>query len=188
MKSSVFSRWLLVQSESLPGSVRAAVAVLRETAAEAARDACAGARREDDARDDALRDGAVGVQPRLERGANRGVDVALDFGVVETVLRLTLELRLRDEDRENSGETFADIVARQRHAAWRQIVRVDIIADRLADRVPQADLVRAAVAVGNTVYVTAYAFIGRLGPRKAISTFAPFSRMSVNGASESLLR
>ena len=154
MNSSVSSRSLLEQSLSLPGRVsRPLVAVLRETAADAARDAsrARAARMMRATICSATR--AVRVEPLLERRAHRAVDERLHLGVVQAVLRLALELRLGDEDAEHADDALADVLGGERHAARREVVRLDVVADRLADRAAEAVLVRAAGAGGDAVDV-----------------------------------
>ena len=107
MKSSVSSRSLLEQSLSLPGSVsRPLVAVLRDTAADAARDAS----RARAARTMRATICSATVRFELSHCSSAGphgvVDVVLHLGVVQAVLGLTLELRLRDEDAEHADEAL----------------------------------------------------------------------------------
>ena len=83
--------------------------------------------------DDRLGDAAVVIEPVLERRAHRGVDRRQHFGVVQTILRLPLELRLLDEQAEHAGQPFANVLGRQRDALRRQVVRLDVVANRLAD-------------------------------------------------------
>src|SRR6185503_16389049 len=99
---------------------------------------------QDDARHDRFRNRLVVIQPVLERRPRHRVHDRRDLRVVQPVLRLALELRLLDEDAEDADDALADVVGRERHALRREIVRVDEIADRLADPGAQAVLVRAA--------------------------------------------
>ena len=59
---------------------------------------------------------------------------------------------------------LADVLGRERHALRRQVVRVDEVADRLADARAQAVLVRAARAGRNAVDVAAEVLVGRFRP------------------------
>jgi hypothetical protein len=104
------------------------------------------------------------IQPVLERRAHDAVDRRHELGVVETILRLPLELRLGDEDAEHAGQPFADVFRDQRHSLRRQIVGLDEIADRLADAGAQPALVRAAGSGRNAVDVRAQVLVGRFGP------------------------
>ena len=105
-------------------------------------------RREDDPRDDRLGDADVVVQPVLERRADHAVDGRQQLGIVQPILGLPLELRLLDEHAQHAGQAFADVLGGQRHAFRRQVVRLDEVADRLAEPGAQAVLVRAARPVG----------------------------------------
>jgi hypothetical protein len=58
--------------------------------------------------------------------------IGRDFGIVEAIFRLALELRLFDKDAEHAGHALANVVGRQRDALGRQVVRVDVVADGLA--------------------------------------------------------
>ena len=62
----------------------------------------AGARGQDDPRDDRFGHGDVRVQPVLERGADLRVDGRGRFRVVEAILRLALKLRLLQEDAQHA--------------------------------------------------------------------------------------
>ena len=72
------------------------------------------ARRQDDARDDRLGDADVVIQPVLERRPHDAVDRRQQLRVVQPILRLALELRLLDEDAEDAGQPFADVLGRER--------------------------------------------------------------------------
>ncbi len=168
MNSSELPRLLLVQSLSLPGRFsRPVVALLRLTAALAAREASRARAARMMRADDRLGDGAVLVQPLLERRAHGVVDQRLGFGVVQPVLGLALELRIADEDAEHADQAFADVLGGERDAARREVVRVDVVAHRFADAGAQAVLVRAARAGGDAVDVAAQVLVGGFGPLKA---------------------
>ena len=124
----------------------------------------AGARGEDGARDDLLGDRLLAVQPVLERRPHLGVDRGEDLGVVQAILGLALELRLLDEDAEHGDQALAQVLGGQRHALRRQVVRLDVVADRLAEAGAEAVLVGAAGAGGDAVDVAADVLVGRLGP------------------------
>ncbi len=145
--SSLSSRLALVQSLSLPGRLRRpVVAVLRVTSACAARLASRARAARMMRADDRLGDGAVVIQPVLERRPHRRIDGRQHLGVVQPILGLPLELRLGDEQAEHAGQPLADVLGGQRHALRRQVVRVDVVAHRLAEAGAQAVLVRAAGA------------------------------------------
>ena len=82
------------------------------------------------------------IQPVLERRPHDAVDGRHELGVVQPILGLPLELRLLHEDAEDAGQPFADVFGGQRDAFGRQVVRLDEVADRLADARPEAVLVR----------------------------------------------
>ena len=124
----------------------------------------AGPGREDDARDDRLRDADVVVQPVLEGGAHQPVDRRRQLGVVQAVLGLTLELRVGDEDAEHADEALADVVGGQRDPLRGEAVGLDEVADGLADARPQPVLVGPARAGGNAVDVAAQMLVGGLRP------------------------
>src|SRR5436309_512447 len=62
------------------------------------------------------------------------------------------------------ASTFANVFGGERHPLRRQIVRVDVVANRLAETGAQAVLMRAARARGNAVDVAAEVLVGRLRP------------------------
>src|SRR6476646_3332971 len=93
MKISLFSLLELVQSLNLPGRLsRVDVALLRDTSACAAR---------------------LASRARAAR-ANQTVDRRDELRVVQSVLRLPLELRLLNEYAEDAGQPFADILGGER--------------------------------------------------------------------------
>ena len=134
MKSSLVIEPGCVQSESLPGSVTRpdvgpfAHDFLLRRAARLARP-----RREDDARDDRFGDRLVVIQPVLERRPHHAVHRRQHLGIVQTILRLPLKLRLLNEDRQDAGHALADVLGRERHAFRREVVRLDVVAHRLAE-------------------------------------------------------
>ena len=149
----------------MPGSVsRAEVALLRDHLLLRRAAGLAGARGEHDPRHDLLGDRLLAVQPVLERRPHLGVDRGEDLGVVQPILGLALELRLLDEDAEHGDQALADVLGGERHALRRQVVRLDVVADRLAEAGAEAVLVRAAGAGGDAVDVAADVLVGRLGP------------------------
>src|SRR6185369_11180191 len=121
-------------------------------------------RRQDGAPYDRLGHRAVVIEPVLERRTHHRIDRGGHFGVVQTVLRLPLELRLLDEEAQNTREPLANVLGRQRDALWRQVVRVDVVADRLAETDAEAVLVGAAGTGGDAVYEAAQVLVGGLGP------------------------
>ena len=165
MKSSLSSRPGDVQSLSLPGSVsRPDVAVLRATSCCAARLASrARAARMMRATIDSATVMLVFSQCS-SAGPHLRVDGRHHLGVVEAILGLPLELRLLHEHAEHRDEPFADVLGRQRHALRRQVVRLDEVADRLAEPGAEAVLVRAARSRGDAVDVAAHVLVGRLRP------------------------
>ena len=69
----------------------------------------------------------------LEPRPHDGIDGRQHFRVVQPILGLPLKLRLGHEHADDPGQPFANIFGRQRHAFRRQIVRVDVVAHRLAE-------------------------------------------------------
>src|SRR6185369_14709140 len=101
---------------------------------------------EDDAGDDGFGEADVVVQPVFERGPDDAVDGRDQFGIVQPILGLALELRLLDEHAEDAGQALPDVLGDQRDPLRREVVRVDEVPDRLADAGPEPLLVRAARA------------------------------------------
>ena len=64
----------------------------------------------------------------------------------------------------DAGQPFADVLGGERHAFRRQVVRLDEVADRLADAGAQPVLVRAAGRGRDAVHVRADVLVGRFGP------------------------
>ena len=155
----------LVQSASLPGRLtRPAVGPLRTTSACAARLASR-------ARADRMMRATIAsaidwlLFSQCSRpGPHQAVDRRHHFGIVEAILGLALELRLLDEHRQDAGHAFANVFGGERHALRRQVVRLDVIADRLAEPGAQAVLVRAARSGRDAVDVAAQVLVGRFGP------------------------
>ena len=100
----------------------------------------------------------------LEARPHQAVDRRQHFGIVQAILRLPLELRLLEEHRQDAGHAFANVFGGQRHALRRQVVRLDVVAHRLAEAGAETVLVRAAAAGGNAVDVTAEMLVGGFGP------------------------
>ena len=124
----------------------------------------AGARRHYDPADDLLGDRRVLVQPVLEGGADGAVDLSGDLRVVEPLLRLPLELRLEDVDGEEPDEPLADVLGRRADPLRQELVRREVVADRLDEARLQAVLVRASRGGRDTVDVRAEVLVRRLGP------------------------
>ena len=99
-----------------------------------------------------------------QRRPHQAVDRGHHFGIVEAIFRLALELRLLEKHRQDAGEAFANIFRAERHALRRQVVRLDVIAHRLAEAGAKPVLVRAARPRRNAVDVTAQVLVGRFGP------------------------
>ena len=73
------------------------------------------------------------------------VDRALDVGVVESALRLPLELGLAHPDRQHRTHTFAQVLGHELQAARLQVVGVDEAADSFRERVAKSLLVGTTV-------------------------------------------
>ena len=104
------------------------------------------------------------IEPVLQGRPDDAVDLRRELRIVQTVFRLTLELRLLYEDAQDARHPFADVFRHQRHALRREVVRLDEVADRFADAGPQSAFVRAAGSGGNAVDIRANVFLGRFGP------------------------
>jgi len=96
----------------------------------------------------------------LERGPYLRVDRSRRFRIVQPILRLTLELRLLQEDAEDPDEAFADVLGGERHALRREIVRVDEIADGLAQTGTEPVLVGPSRSGRNAVDIAAEVLVG----------------------------
>ena len=77
-------------------------------------------------------------------GRTTAVDGRDQLGVVQPILGLSLKLRLLDEEAQHARQAFADVFGDDRHALRREVVRLDEVADGLAEAGAQAVLVRAA--------------------------------------------
>src|SRR5207302_563070 len=75
-------------------------------------------------------------------------------------------LRLLNEDAENGGRTFPDVLGGDRDAFWREVVGLDEVADRFAQTGAKSVLVRAARRGRDAIDVRAEVLVGRLGPLK----------------------
>jgi hypothetical protein len=121
-------------------------------------------RRQDDPRDDRLGNRDIRIEPVLERGPHLRINRGSGLWIVQPILRLSLKLRLLDEDAEDGHEPFANVLRRERHPFRRQIVRVDEVADGFPEARAEPVLVRAAGAGRNAVDVRAHVLVGRLRP------------------------
>ena len=147
------------------GSDAADVALLRDDLGLRRAAGLARARRQDDARDDRFGDADVVIQPVLERRAARrrrpptappGCSAGPWSGPGTAAPAMkTLS---------DAGQALADVFGGERHALRREVVRLDVVAHRLADAGAQAVLVRAARAGRDAVDVAAQVLVGRLGP------------------------
>ena len=100
----------------------------------------------------------------LEARPHQPVNGRHHLGIVQAILGLPLELRFLDEDRQDAGEPLANVLSAERHALRRQVVGLDVVADRLAEPGAEAALVRATRGGGNAIDVAAEALVGGLGP------------------------
>ena len=165
MNSSLLPGSVDEQSASLPGRFsRCETAVLRDTACAAARDAsralAASAMRSTICAPAVL----FSSRKRLQRRADRAVDLRLRLRAAEPLLGLPLELRLLHVDREHADDALADVLGGQRHALGRQVRGLDEGAHRLDDRRAKALLVRPALRGRDAVDVGADGLLVRLGP------------------------
>ena len=103
-------------------------------------------------------------QPMLQCGADCTVDHLDQLGVVQPILRLPLELGVGHENAQHTGEPLADVVRRERYPLRRQVVRLDEVADGLAQAGAKAGLVGAAGTGWDAVDIAADRLVGRLGP------------------------
>ena len=99
------------------------------------------------------------------------------FGIVQPVFRLTLELRFLERNTDRMPvEAFADVFGRERHALRRQIVRLDVITNRLSEASTKTFFMRAAGSCRNAIDVAAQLLVGGLGPLQPSSSLeTPFS-------------
>ena len=95
----------------MPGSEEFSSALLRRVSSRALRAASAGPRGRDGLRDDLLRLGGVLLEELGELLVDDRLDEALDRRVAELRLRLALELRVAELDRDHRGEPLADVLA-----------------------------------------------------------------------------
>jgi hypothetical protein len=79
-----------------------------------------------------------------------------------------------NEHAQHAGDALADVFGRQRDTLRRQVVRLDEIADRLAEAGAQPVLVRAAGPRRDAVHVRAHVLVGGFGPLKDQIEAQPF--------------
>src|SRR5690606_8676752 len=118
--------------------------------------------------DDPLRDRGVLVQEDPEPLVDDLRDRALDLRVPELRLRLALELRLPDLEREDARQPLPDIIARERvRVLLEQAVLLRVVVQRTRERGLEAGQVRAAlvrvdvVDEGERVFVVALVVLDR---------------------------
>ena len=165
MKSSLSSRPGDVQSLSLPGSVRRPeVAVLRVTS-------CCAARLASRARAARMMRATIDSATVLlvlsqcsSAGRTCESTAAITSGLFSRSFVCPWNCGSCDEHAEHADEPFADVFGRERHALRRQVVRLDEVADGLAEPGAEAVLVRAAGAGRDAVDVAAHVLVGRLRP------------------------
>jgi hypothetical protein len=96
--------------------------------------------------DDALGDGRRFLEILSQLVVDDRLDDAFDFGVPELRLGLSFELRLRDLDADDAGQTFADVVAADGGVlqVLREAALGRVVVDRAGERGAEAGQVRAA--------------------------------------------
>src|SRR5207248_1474831 len=94
------------------------------------------------------------------------VDGGHELRIVEPIFGLSLKLRLLNEDAENAGRAFPDVLGGDRDAFWREVVGLDEVADGFAEPRAQSILVRAARPGRNAIDVRADVLVRGLGPLK----------------------
>ena len=96
--------------------------------------------------DDALRVGGVLLEEVSEHLVDRGLDERAHLAVAELRLRLTLELRLRDLDRNDRSEALADVLAlRRRVVRPQQVALARVVVEGARQGRAEARQVRAAL-------------------------------------------
>src|SRR6478735_5796894 len=115
--------------------------------------------------DDVLALVGVGTQPVPELLGHGALDEALDLGVAELGLGLTLELRLGELDRDDGGETLAHVVAGEVLVlVLEQVLAAREVVDELGHRRAEALLVRAALVGVDRVGVGVHRLAVRVRP------------------------
>ena len=99
---------------------------------------------EDDPRHHRLGHRLVVVEPLLQRRANHAVHLGGGLGVVQPVLGLSLELRVRHVGGEDGRHALADVLRGQAHALRGEAVRLDVVAHGLHHARAQARFMGAA--------------------------------------------
>src|SRR6476620_6496233 len=91
-----------------------------------------------------------GLRVLLDEGAEGLVDNRLhragDLGVAELALGLSLELRLGELHRDDRGQSFTDVFARERLVVLQEAVLLAVVVDRAGQRRLEAGKMRAAIA------------------------------------------
>ncbi len=113
---------------------------------------------------DRVADALVLQEEPFEGRPHGRLDERADLGVVQSVLRLALELRLVEADREHGDHALADVFLLDFHPFLDQFVSVHELADGRADGLAEALLVGAAVPGGDRVDEGADVLVGGLGP------------------------
>src|SRR5262245_48438024 len=126
----------------------------------------AGSCGENDAARDGVAGGPVRVERVLERRAHDAVDERRHLRVVEALLRLALELRVRDLDGEHRDQALAHVLGGDREAARHEVVDRQVVAHRLREAGAEAVLVRPARRGRDAVHEGEDALVRRLGPRE----------------------
>ena len=124
--------------------------------------------------DDDLGFARVLLQPGLEHVADEALDRRPHFGGHELVLGLRREFRIRDLDGKHRGQTFAAIVAGQRHLLLaRGAAGFGIAGDLARQCAAEAGQMRAAVALRNVVGEAEHALVvAVVPPHRAIDADA----------------
>jgi hypothetical protein len=118
------------------------------------------ARREDSAHDDRFADGAIFEQPLFESWTNHTFNKGTRFGIVETILGLSLKLRVLNVNRKQGDDAFANVFGRERHAFDLNLFRFDERAHGLDDCGVETVLVRSSRMRRDAVDVRPHRFIG----------------------------
>ena len=102
--------------------------------------------------DDALRDARVAVEEAHQTFIRGGGDNAFHLGRKELHLGLGLELGVRVQQRDDSHEAFAHVVAGKSRILWlKECVGLAVLVDRARQRRAKTLQVRASVGIGDCV-------------------------------------
>ena len=138
--------------------------------------------RHDDAADDLVGGGHVGIEPGLQRRPHEPLNGRRHLGIIEPLLRLPLEHRLADEDGKDADDSLANVLGGNGKPLGVDLVRLHVVADRLDDGPLEAALVRAAGSGADAVDVGTNHLVGRLGPLQGDFHFVAVAARQTEGS------